>query len=78
MAAASPTSAAPNLQSNVNFLDRNVRLTRVARASLAYEVRLPEDFQWTTEALASRGLSDAAVQNLNLNAPVGRKKTHRF
>lgn len=66
------TSAAPNLQSDVNFLDRNLRLTRVARASLAYEVRIPEDLQWTTEALASRGLSDFAFQNLNLNAPLGR------
>jgi hypothetical protein len=66
------TSAAPNLQSDVNVLDRHLRLTRVARASLAYEARLPEDFQWTTEALASRGLSDFAFQNLNLNAPLGR------
>ena len=66
------TSAAPNLQSDVNLLDRNLRMTRVARASLAYEVRIPEDLQWTTEALASRGLSDFAFQNLNLNAPLGR------
>jgi hypothetical protein len=71
-ACAGGTTAAPNVQSDVNFLDRNVRLTRIARASLAYEVRLPDDLQWTTEALASRGLSDIAIQNLNLNAPVGR------
>jgi hypothetical protein len=71
-ACASGTSSTPNLQSDVNLLDRNLRLARVARGSLAYELRIPGDFQWTTEALVSRGLSDFAFQNLNLNAPLGR------
>jgi hypothetical protein len=64
-------SALPNVQSEVDLVDGNLRLERVARASLAYEVRLPRDLLLTNEALASRGLSDLAFRNLNLGEPLG-------
>lgn len=64
-------SATPNVQSEVDLLDRNLRLERVARASLTYQVPLPRDLLLTNEALVSRGLSDMAFRNLNLNAPLG-------
>ena len=65
-------SGTPNLQSDVDLLDRNLRMERIARGSLSYERRLPGDVRWTTEGLVSRGLSDFAFQNLNLHAPLGR------
>jgi hypothetical protein len=65
-------SGTPNLQSDVDLLDRNLRMQRIARGSLSYERRLPGDVRWTTEGLVSRGLSDFAFQNLNLHAPLGR------
>ncbi|MGH9884929.1 MAG: TonB-dependent receptor domain-containing protein, partial [bacterium] len=71
------TSSTPNLQSDVDLLDRNLRLARVARGSLAYELRTPGNLELTTEALVSRGLSDFAFENLNLNAPLGRDRYGR-
>lgn len=68
---ASGNNTVQNLKSDVNLLDPDLRLVRIARASLAYERRMPGDFNLTSEALVSRGLSDFAFQNLNLNAPWG-------
>jgi carboxypeptidase family protein len=64
-------AATPNVHSDVDLLDRNLRLERVARASLTHELRIATDLVLTNEALVSRGLSDIAFRNLNLNAPLG-------
>ena len=56
---------------DVDLLDRELRLVRVARGSLAYERALPWDLRLTSEALVSRALSDAVLSNLNLTGPVG-------
>lgn len=70
-----PTSCAGGstaVQNNdVDLLDRNLRLVRIARASIGYELRMPDDLLLTNNALVSRGLSDIAFRNLNLNAPLG-------
>ena len=55
---------------DVNLLDRNLRMMRVLRSSLAYDARLPGDLVFTTEALFTRMLSDFVFVNLNLNEPV--------
>jgi hypothetical protein len=54
---------------DVDILDRNLRMMRVTRGSLAYERRLPWDLVLTNEALVTRGLSDFVFVNLNLAAP---------
>ena len=64
-------SVTPADGGDVDLLDRDLRLVRVARGSLAYERALPWDLRLTTEALASRTLSDAVLSNLNLGPPVG-------
>jgi hypothetical protein len=55
---------------DVDLLDRDVRMVRVARGSIAYERRLPWGLAFTGEVLATRGLSDFALVNLNLPDPV--------
>ena len=62
---------------DVDLLDRDLRLVRVARGSLAYERALPWDLRLTTEALVSRALSDAVLTNLNLAPPVGTDQQGR-
>jgi hypothetical protein len=54
---------------DVDLLDRDLRLVRVARGSLAYERALPSELRLTLEAVASRSLSEAALFNLNLAPP---------
>lgn len=66
-----PTTCAGGYRDSgdVNLLDRNLRLVRVARGSLAYERALPWSLRLTTEVLVSRALSDVALLNLNLAPP---------
>ena len=64
-------TATPNTRGDVDVLDRDLRLVRSARASLAYERRLPLGLRLTTEGLLTRGLSDVGVRNLNLSPPRG-------
>jgi hypothetical protein len=59
----------PSFPGDVDLLDRNLRMVRTARSSLAYEQRLPWGLVLTNEALITRALSDVAVLNLNLPAP---------
>jgi len=63
---ASITTATPG---DVDLLDRNLRMMRVARASLAYDRRLPWDLMLTSEGLVTNGLSDFVFVNLNLADP---------
>ena len=60
---------------DVDLLDRNLRMVRVVRASLAYDHRLPWHLVFTNEALVTRALSDFVLVNLNLPDPV---TTDRF
>ena len=55
---------------DVDLLDRNLRMMRVARGSLAYERRLPGNVILTNEALLTRALSDFVFVNLNLLTPL--------
>jgi hypothetical protein len=54
---------------DVDLLDRNLRMMRVMRGSLAYDWRLPWDIVLTNEALVTRALSDFVLLNLNLADP---------
>jgi hypothetical protein len=54
---------------DVDLLDRNLRMTRVVRASLAYDRRMPWDLILTSEGLVTRALSDFMLLNLNLADP---------
>ena len=54
---------------DVDLLDPNLRMAQSARASLAYERRLPWDLVATVEGLATRNISDFLFVNLNLKAP---------
>ncbi|MGE5749960.1 MAG: TonB-dependent receptor [Gemmatimonas sp.] len=56
---------------DVDLVDRNLRMTRVARASIAYDRRLPWNLLLTNEALFTRALSDFVFANLNLAEPLG-------
>jgi hypothetical protein len=56
---------------DVDLLDRNLRLARSLRASLAWDRRLPWGLIATSEALVSRNLSDFLFVNLNLEGPQG-------
>ncbi len=69
---APPTACAgatPITQGDVDLLDRDLRMMRVARASLAYDASLPGRLSFTGEALVTRSLSDFAFVNLNLPDP---------
>jgi hypothetical protein len=61
----------------VSLLDRNLRMVRVARASVAYARDIRWGLRMTGEALASRSLSDFAFQNLNLTEPVATDRNGR-
>lgn len=54
---------------DVDLLDRNLRMMRVLRGSLAYDRSLPWNLSLTSEALLTRALSDFALLNLNLAEP---------
>ena len=56
---------------DVDLLDRDLRMARVARASVAYEWRLPRRLLLTNEALVTRSLTDFVFVNLNLPDPLG-------
>ena len=60
---------------DVNLLDRNLRIARSLRGSLAYDRRLPGDLLATVEFLGTRYLSDYRFVNLNLQGP---QRTDRF
>ena len=74
-----PQACAGNapLRTDVNLLDRNLRMVRVARASVAYERSLVYGLRITGEALGSRSLSDFAFQNINLPEPVTTDRNGR-
>lgn len=56
---------------DVDLLDRDLRMMRVLRGSIAYDRQLSRSVTFTNEGLFSRGLSDFVVVNLNLGEPVG-------
>jgi hypothetical protein len=60
----------PAFAGDVDLLDRNLRMMRVARGSLAFELGLPWEFTMTNEGLATRALADFVLRNLNLPDPV--------
>ena len=62
---------------DVNLVDRNLRMARTLRASLAYDRELPRNLVWTNEGLFSKGLSDFIAVNLNLKDPVGTDRNGR-
>jgi len=72
---AAPTACAsgPGLTTaplgDVDLLDRDLRMARSLRATLAWERRLPGGFLATSEALFTRYLSDFIFVNLNLEGP---------
>ncbi|MGH7572460.1 MAG: TonB-dependent receptor domain-containing protein [Gemmatimonadota bacterium] len=72
---AAPTACAtgPALEAaplgDVDLLERDLRMARSLRASLAWDRRLPWGLFATSEALISRGLSDFMFVNLNLQGP---------
>lgn len=68
-ACANGFSIASTLRGDVNLLDRDLRMMRTARGSLAYDQVLPGEIRFTGEALVTRGLSDFAFVNLNLREP---------
>ncbi|MGI8619241.1 MAG: carboxypeptidase regulatory-like domain-containing protein [Gemmatimonadaceae bacterium] len=67
-ACAGGSSTTANRRGDVDLLDRNLRMMRVARGSLAYELRLAASVRLAVEALVTRGLSDFVFENLNLAA----------
>jgi hypothetical protein len=69
-ACAGGATITPAFAGNVDLLDRNLRMMRVARGSLAYELGLPWDLVVTNEGLVTRALADFVFQNLNLPDPV--------
>jgi Carboxypeptidase regulatory-like domain/TonB-dependent Receptor Plug Domain/TonB dependent receptor len=69
MACAGGVRVTPADSGDVNLVDRDLRMVRVARGSLAYERSLPWDLRLTGEALVSRALSDVVFMNLNLAPP---------
>ena len=77
---APPTACAngPTLtQGDVDLLDRNLRMMRTARGSLAYDANFPGGVQFTAEALVTRLLSDFAFVNLNLRDPTTTDRNGR-
>lgn len=60
---------AQTFHGDVDLLNRNLRMLRVARGSLAFDRRLPWGLTSTSEVLLSNGLTDAMLVNLNLAAP---------
>ena len=62
---------------DVNLLDRNLRMMRVARGSLAYDGTLPSEIRMTTEVLVSHSLSDFVFVNLNLPDSVSSDRNGR-
>jgi hypothetical protein len=69
-ACAGGATITPAFPGDVDLLDRNLRMIRVARGSLAYDVGLPWGLVLTNEGLVTRALSDFVLRNLNLPDPV--------
>ncbi len=59
----------PAARGDVDLLDRNLRLARTLKISLAYDRRLPWGVLSTSEALFTRSPSDYVFVNLNLQGP---------
>ena len=68
-ACAGGSTITPAFPGDVDLLDKNLRMMRVVRGSLAYDRRLPWDIVLTNEALVTRALSDFVFLNLNLSDP---------
>jgi hypothetical protein len=62
---------------DVDLLDRNLRMMRTARGSLAYDGSLAGGFRFTGEALITRGLSDFVFVNTNLPDPAATDRNGR-
>ena len=76
-ACARGTTLTPARPGDVDLLDNNLRMMRVARGSLAYDWRMPWDLLLTNEAVVTRGISDFVLVNLNLPDPVGTDRYGR-
>lgn len=61
----------------VNLVDRDLRMARTLRASVAYDRRFPGELFATVEALITRTLSDYVFVNLNLEGPKGADRHGR-
>lgn len=70
-ACAGGASIGPAFHGDVDLLDRDLRMARVARGSVAYEWRLPQRLLLTNEALVTRSLADFVFVNLNLPDSAG-------
>ena len=76
-ACANGAALAANPRGDVNVLDRNLRMTRALRGSLAYDRRLTDDMALTIEAVFNRMLADFLFVNLNLNDPASMDRDGR-
>ena len=77
IACAGGSPIAASQRGDVDMLDRDLRMMRTARGSLAYDATLPGDFRFTGEALFTRALSDFVFVNLNLQDPSTSDRTGR-
>ncbi|HUQ20830.1 MAG TPA: hypothetical protein VM099_14530 [Gemmatimonadaceae bacterium] len=66
-----------SMRGDVDLLDGDLRMMRVARASLAFEQKLQSDVRFTGEALVTRALSDFAFVNVNLREPASTDRNGR-
>jgi hypothetical protein len=62
-------SVAPATPGDVDLLDPDLRMARMARMSLAHDWQLVPGMTLTNEVLLTRALSDFVFVNLNLDAP---------
>jgi hypothetical protein len=66
-----------NRRADVDLLDRNLRMMRTVRGSLAYDGSMPGGLRFTGEALVTRALSDFLFVNLNLRDPLTTDRNGR-
>jgi hypothetical protein len=59
----------PSFPGDVDLVDRDLRMVRVGRGSIAHDWHLPWGLDLTNEVLVTRALSDVVFLNLNLPAP---------
>jgi hypothetical protein len=59
----------PSFPGDVDLVDRNLRMVRVVRSSIAHDWRLPWGLELTNELLVTRALSDVVFLNINLQDP---------
>ena len=64
-------NVAPASPGDVDLLDPDLRMARMARTSLAHDWQVLPGVTLTNEVLLSRALSDFAFVNLNLGEPAG-------